>query len=128
MSLRFDTSYLRSNLRHDALSSIVVFLVALPLCIGITIASGAPTGSGIVTGIIAGILVGWLSGCPLQVSGPAAGLTVIVFEIIREQGLEAFGVIVIAAGRDGRTGHTFPRPERLDRKASERSLVFSEPH
>jgi len=98
MNLRFDTSYLRSNLRHDALSSIVVFLVALPLCIGITIASGAPTGSGIVTGIIAGILVGWLSGCPLQVSGPAAGLTVIVFEIIREQGLEAFGVIVIAAG------------------------------
>ncbi|HEX8751542.1 MAG TPA: SulP family inorganic anion transporter [Nitrospira sp.] len=98
MSLRFDTSYLRSNLRHDALSSIVVFLVALPLCIGITIASGAPTGSGIVTGIIAGLLVGWLSGCPLQVSGPAAGLTVIVFEIIREQGLEAFGVIVIAAG------------------------------
>lgn len=56
MNLRFDTSYLRSNLRHDALSSIVVFLVALPLCIGITIASGAPTGSGIVTGIIAGIL------------------------------------------------------------------------
>jgi MFS superfamily sulfate permease-like transporter len=98
MNLRFDTSHLWSDLRHDALSSIVVFLVALPLCIGITIASGAPTGSGIVTGIIAGILVGWLSGCPLQVSGPAAGLTVIVFEIIREQGLEAFGVIVIAAG------------------------------
>jgi MFS superfamily sulfate permease-like transporter len=98
MNLGLDTSNLCSNLRHDALASIVVFLVALPLCIGITIASGAPTGSGIVTGIIAGILVGWLSGCPLQVSGPAAGLTVIVFELIREQGLEAFGVIVIAAG------------------------------
>src|SRR6476619_7735652 len=86
------------DLRHDALASVVVFLVALPLCIGITIASGAPTGSGIVTGIVAGIVVGWLSGCPLQVSGPAAGLTVIVYELIREQGLEAFGVIVIAAG------------------------------
>ena len=87
-----------TDLRHDALASIVVFLVALPLCIGITIASGAPTGSGIVTGIVAGLVVGWISGCPLQVSGPAAGLTVIVYELIREQGLEAFGVIVIAAG------------------------------
>jgi MFS superfamily sulfate permease-like transporter len=87
-----------ADLRHDALASVVVFLVALPLCIGITIASGAPTGSGIVTGIVAGLVVGWLSGCPLQVSGPAAGLTVIVYELIREQGLEAFGVIVIAAG------------------------------
>ena len=75
-----------------------MFLVALPLCIGITIASGAPAGSGIVTGIVAGLVVGWLSGSPLQVSGPAAGLTVIVYELIREQGLEAFGVIVIAAG------------------------------
>ena len=86
------------TLRHDAPASIVVFLVALPLCIGITIASGAPTGSGIVTGIVAGLVVGWISGCPLQVSGPAAGLTVIVYELIREQGLEAFAVIVIAAG------------------------------
>src|SRR5512146_2280034 len=87
-----------TNLRHDALASVVVFLVALPLCIGITVASGAPTGAGIVTGIVAGILVGWIAGCPLQVSGPAAGLTVIVFEIIREHGLEAFGVIVLVAG------------------------------
>ena len=87
-----------ADLRHDALASVVVFLVALPLCIGVTIASGAPTGSGIVTGIVAGLVVGWLSGCPLQVSGPAAGLTVVVYELIRDQGLEAFGVIVIAAG------------------------------
>lgn len=87
-----------ADLRHDLLASVVVFLVALPLCIGITIASGAPTGAGIVTGIVAGLVVGWLAGCPLQVSGPAAGLTVIVYELIREQGLEIFGVIVIAAG------------------------------
>ena len=86
MNLQLDTSNLWLSLRHDAVASIVVFLVALPLCIGITVASGAPPGSGIVTGIIAGIVVGWLSGCPLQVSGPAAGLTVIVFEIIRRTG------------------------------------------
>jgi MFS superfamily sulfate permease-like transporter len=100
MGLRLSTippSFL-ANLRHDFLASIVVFLVALPLCIGITVASGAPTGAGIITGIIGGILVGWLAGCPMQVSGPAAGLTVIVYEIIQKQGLEAFGVIVIAAG------------------------------
>ncbi|HET9868612.1 MAG TPA: SulP family inorganic anion transporter, partial [Nitrospira sp.] len=97
-AMPFSFSAMLSGLRHDGLASIVVFLVALPLCIGITIASGAPTGSGIVTGIVAGLVVGWISGCPLQVSGPAAGLTVIVYELIREQGLEAFGVIVIAAG------------------------------
>lgn len=98
MSFAFFRHGLLGDLRHDALASVVVFLVALPLCIGITIASGAPTGAGIVTGIVAGLVVGWISGCPLQVSGPAAGLTVIVYELIREQGLEAFGVIVIAAG------------------------------
>ena len=98
MSFAFFGHGLLGDLRHDALASVVVFLVALPLCIGITIASGAPTGAGIVTGIVAGLVVGWISGCPLQVSGPAAGLTVIVYELIREQGLEAFGVIVIAAG------------------------------
>ena len=98
MNLSFGLFNRLTDLRHDALASVVVFLVALPLCIGITIASGAPTGSGIVTGIVAGLVVGWISGCPLQVSGPAAGLTVIVYELIRDQGLEAFGVIVIAAG------------------------------
>src|SRR4026209_434760 len=85
-------------LRHEALSSVVVFLVALPLCIGITIASGAPTGSGIVTGIVAGLVVGWLSGSPLPVSGPAAGLTVIVYELIRDQGLGGFGALGIGGG------------------------------
>jgi MFS superfamily sulfate permease-like transporter len=85
-------------LKHDFLSSVVVFLVALPLCIGITVASGAPPGSGIVTGIIAGLIVGWISGCPLQVSGPAAGLTIIVWELIQEYGLEAYSVVVLVAG------------------------------
>lgn len=84
--------------QYDLFSSFVVFLVALPLCMGITVASGAPPGSGIMTAIIGGLVVGWLSGCPLQVSGPAAGLTVIVWELIRHHGIEKFGIIVLAAG------------------------------
>jgi len=87
-----------TDVRHDALASFVVFLVALPLCIGITVASGAPTGSGIVTGIIAGLVVGWLAGCPLQVSGPAAGLTIIVWELIQEYGVERYSAVVLMAG------------------------------
>ena len=59
-------------------SSIVVFLVALPLCLGIAQASGAPVFSGVVAGIIGGVLVGALSKSSLSVSGPAAGLTAIV--------------------------------------------------
>lgn len=86
------------EIRGDLFPSFVVFLVALPLCMGIAVASGAPPGSGIMTGIIGGLVVGWLAGCPLQVSGPAAGLTVIVWELIRTHGFESFGVIVLAAG------------------------------
>lgn len=86
------------SLKHDLLSSVVVFLVALPLCIGITVASGATPGSGIITGIIAGLVVGWFAGCPLQVSGPAAGLTVIVWDLIQQYGVESYGVIVLLAG------------------------------
>lgn len=82
----------------DLLASVVVFLVALPLCMGVAIASGAPVAAGLITGIIGGIVVGALAGCPLQVSGPAAGLTVIVFEIIERLGLEALGLIVLVAG------------------------------
>lgn len=87
-----------AEVRHDMFPSFVVFLVALPLCMGITVASGAPPGAGIMTGIIGGLVVGWLAGCPLQVSGPAAGLTVIVWELIQTHGFEGFGVIVLAAG------------------------------
>jgi MFS superfamily sulfate permease-like transporter len=69
----------RQSIRQDLLASVVVFLVALPLCMGIAIASGVPPVRGLVTGIIGGILVGSISGSPLQVSGPAAGLAVVVF-------------------------------------------------
>ncbi len=84
--------------KQDFLASIVVFLVALPLCMGIAIASGAPVATGLITGIVGGLIVGFVSGAPLQVSGPAAGLTVIVYQIIQEHGLESLGVTVLVAG------------------------------
>ena len=84
--------------RQDFLASIVVFLVALPLCMGIAIASGVPVAAGLITGIVGGLVVGWIAGSPLQVSGPAAGLTVIVFEIVRHHGLEVLGIAVLICG------------------------------
>lgn len=89
---------LKSVIRHDALASVVVFLVALPLCMGIAIASGASVAAGLVTGIVGGIIVGALAGSPLQVSGPAAGLTVIVYQAIEIYGIEMLGLIVLIAG------------------------------
>jgi MFS superfamily sulfate permease-like transporter len=83
---------------RDFTASIVVFLVAMPLCMGIAIASGAPPERGLITGIIGGLVVGAIAGSPLQVSGPAAGLAVIVFELIRDKGLSALGPILILAG------------------------------
>ena len=83
---------------QDFTASIVVFLVAMPLCMGIAVASGVPPEKGLITGIIGGIVVGMLAGSPLQVSGPAAGLAVIVFELVRDQGLSALGPILILAG------------------------------
>lgn len=84
--------------RQDFLASIVVFLVAMPLCMGIAIASGAPVAAGLITGIVGGLIVGFFSGAPLQVSGPAAGLTVIVYQIIADHGLETLGIAVLVAG------------------------------
>lgn len=86
------------NLTRDFTASIVVFLVAMPLCMGIAIASGVPPEKGLITGIIGGIVVGLLAGSPLQVSGPAAGLAVIVFEFVREHGLLALGPVLVLAG------------------------------
>ncbi|MEJ0045383.1 MAG: SulP family inorganic anion transporter [Rhodospirillales bacterium] len=83
---------------HDLSASLIVFLVALPLCLGIAIASGAPPERGLVTGIIGGILAGRLAGSPLSVSGPAAGLTTLIFELISRHGLVALGPIVLLAG------------------------------
>jgi MFS superfamily sulfate permease-like transporter len=87
-----------SKRANDIVASVVVFLVALPLCMGISIASGVPPALGLITGIIGGIVVGSMSGAPLQVSGPAAGLTVLIYEIVREHGIEVLGPIVLIAG------------------------------
>lgn len=87
-----------STLKYDIPSSIAAFLVALPLCMGIAIASGVPVAAGLITGIVGGIVVGLLAGAPLQVSGPAAGLTVVVYEIVSTHGIAALGIIVLGAG------------------------------
>jgi MFS superfamily sulfate permease-like transporter len=86
------------DIRREFLASIVVFLVALPLCMGIAIASGMPPAAGLITGIVGGIIVGGLSGAPLQVSGPAAGLSVMVLEIVQRQGFVVLAMAVLIAG------------------------------
>ena len=107
-----------NHLGHDLPASIVVFLVALPLCLGIALASGAPLFAGVIAGIIGGVVVAWASGSHLSVSGPAAGLTVIVFNAIESLGnFSAFllsvaiaGIIQIALGflKAGLIGAFFP--------------------
>ncbi|MBX4177954.1 MULTISPECIES: SulP family inorganic anion transporter [Streptomyces rochei group] len=86
------------HLRQDFTASLVVFLVALPLCVGVAVASGVPAELGLVTGIVGGLVTGLLPGSSLQVSGPAAGLTVLVFGAVDSYGLAALGVIVLATG------------------------------
>lgn len=88
-----------ANLKYDFSSGLVVFLVALPLCLGIAMASGAPLFSGIITGIVGGIVVGYLSNSHISVSGPAAGLTAIVLSAILTLGsFEMFLTAVFLAG------------------------------
>jgi MFS superfamily sulfate permease-like transporter len=90
-----------SELKSDLPASIVVFFVALPLCLGIALASGAPLFSGIIAGIVGGIIVGSASGSRLGVSGPAAGLAVIVLAAIHETfngSYEVFLLAVVFAG------------------------------
>ncbi|MEP1033931.1 SulP family inorganic anion transporter [Ekhidna sp.] len=107
-----------SNFKSDLSASLVVFLVAVPLCLGIALASGAPLFAGIISGIIGGILVGLISGSTVGVSGPAAGLAVIVLAGI--QSLESFPVflaavvvsgiiqIILGFARAGIIGYYFP--------------------
>jgi carbonic anhydrase len=87
------------NLKQDFPASIVVFLVAVPLCLGIALASGAPFFSGLIAGIVGGIVIGVISNSHLSVSGPAAGLTAIVLASIIQLGaFETFLVAVVLAG------------------------------
>ena len=85
-------------LRYDVPASLVVFLVAVPLSIGIAVASGAPVMAGLIAAVIGGILAGLLGGSPLQVSGPAAGLTVVVAELVAQFGWRVTCLITVAAG------------------------------
>jgi MFS superfamily sulfate permease-like transporter len=104
--------------KSDVKSSLVVFLVALPLCLGIALASNAPLSAGLFAGILGGIVVGNLSGSHVGVSGPAAGLTVIVLNGIAQLGsFEIFAVAVFFAGifqilfgliKGGMIGNYFP--------------------
>jgi MFS superfamily sulfate permease-like transporter len=109
---------LLSNLKHDLPASVVVFFVALPLCLGIALASGAPLFSGLIAGIIGGIVVGSLSGSQVGVSGPAAGLAAIVLTAIGDLGgFQNFLLAVVLGGliqllfgilRAGIIGYYFP--------------------
>ncbi len=113
-----EESGLFSNFKSDISSSIVVFLVAVPLCLGIALASGAPLFAGVISGIIGGIIVGMISGSALGVSGPAAGLAVIVLDAIQDLGafpvflaaVVVGGVIQIILGfaKAGIIGYYFP--------------------
>ena len=113
-SLNYYTKYLKEDIN----ASIVVFLVALPLCLGIALASGAPLFAGIISGIVGGLVVSWASGSQLSVSGPAAGLTVIVLSAIEQLGgFSVFLVSVVLSGliqiimgylRAGSIGAFFP--------------------
>jgi MFS superfamily sulfate permease-like transporter len=104
--------------KKDLPASLVVFFVALPLCLGVALASGAPPFAGLIAGLIGGILVGYLSGSSVGVSGPAAGLVVIVFNAISDLGsyelfltsvvLAGFIQIVLGVLRAGVIGYYFP--------------------
>ena len=93
--VRKQTQYYFRHLKDDIPAGIVVFLVALPLCLGIALASGAPLFSGLIGGLVGGLIVSWLSGSQLAVTGSAAGLTVIVFNAI--ESLAAFKVCWLPA-------------------------------
>ena len=86
------------HIGKDAPASLVVFLVALPLCLGIALASGAEPIAGVIAGIIGGLIVAPISGSHVGVSGPAAGLAVIVYDGIQEVGFEAFLLAVVIGG------------------------------
>lgn len=96
--LRKHLDYYMRYLGHDIPAGVVVFLIALPLCLGIAVASGAPPFSGVIAGVIGGLVVSVVSGSQLSVSGPAAGLTVIVAAAVERHGLGGMLLAVALSG------------------------------
>ncbi|WP_326546804.1 bifunctional SulP family inorganic anion transporter/carbonic anhydrase [Mycolicibacterium sp. ND9-15] len=95
---RAESTHWKSVLRYDVPASLVVFLVALPLSLGIAVASNAPVLAGLIAAVVGGIVAGCLGGSPLQVSGPAAGLTVIVAGLVGQFGWAVTCAITVCAG------------------------------
>jgi carbonic anhydrase len=93
-----EQSRVRTVLRHDLPASAVVVLIAIPLSLGIAVASGAPVMAGLIAAAVGGIVAGLLGGCRLQVSGPAAGLTVVVADLVAKYGWGVMCAITAAAG------------------------------
>src|SRR5665811_369430 len=87
-----------ANLKYDLPAGIAVFLIAIPLSLGIALASGAPLFSGLIAGIISGIIVAPLSGSSLGISGPTAGLAIIVLLAIQKLGFNGFLLALVVAG------------------------------
>ncbi len=100
-----------SNIKQNIAPSFVVFLVALPLCMGIALASGMSPLAGLLSGIIGGLIIGPLSGAPLQVSGPAAGLVVIVHGIVVQDGIGGLALATLIAGALQITAGVFKKGE-----------------
>ncbi|AQZ61693.1 carbonic anhydrase [[Actinomadura] parvosata subsp. kistnae] len=97
MNTDTESSVMRT-LRHDLPASLVVFLVAVPLSLGIAMAAGAPLAAGLIAAVAGGIVAGWLGGSPVQVSGPTASLTVVIAGLVHTYGWRATCVITILAG------------------------------
>lgn len=84
--------------KPDLISSLVVFIIAMPLSLGIALASGASPAAGLITGVVGGIVAGLFAGAPLSVTGPAAGMTALVFQLIHQYGLKGLAIITVFAG------------------------------
>jgi MFS superfamily sulfate permease-like transporter len=84
--------------REDLIASLVVFIIAVPLSLGIALASGATPAAGLITAVIGGIMAGFLAGAPLGVTGPAAGMTALVFQLIQNYGIDGLAIITCFAG------------------------------
>ncbi|MBG0830781.1 bifunctional SulP family inorganic anion transporter/carbonic anhydrase [Planomonospora sp. ID67723] len=95
---RLTVSVITSVLRHDLPASLVVFLVAVPLSLGIAVASGAPLAAGLIAGVVGAVVAGFLGGSAVQVSGPAAGLALVVAELVSRYGWRATCMITLLAG------------------------------